>query len=59
MLAIAAISISQEKKTVLLDLHRWSMWYIEKIESNGAHRLNKSPTDYTHLNENGKTSFGR
>ncbi|CEL55564.1 Rhamnogalacturonan acetylesterase RhgT OS=Bacillus subtilis (strain 168) GN=rhgT PE=1 SV=1 [Rhizoctonia solani AG-1 IB] len=57
--ANATIAISQEKKTPLLDLHKWSMWYVEKIGPDAAHRLNRLPDDNTHLNTNGTTVFGR
>jgi hypothetical protein len=53
------ILISQQKKTHLLDLHKWSMWYVEKIGPDAAHRLNRLPADNTHLNANGTTVFGR
>ncbi|CAE6456905.1 unnamed protein product [Rhizoctonia solani] len=53
------ITISKEKKTHLLDLHKWSMWYVEKIGPDAAHRLNRLPDDNTHLNTNGTTVFGR
>ncbi|KAG8715436.1 hypothetical protein FRC08_010584 [Ceratobasidium sp. 394] len=53
------ILISQEKQTHLLDLHKWSMWYVEKIGPDAAHRLNRLPDDNTHLNANGTTVFGR
>ncbi|CAE6462254.1 unnamed protein product [Rhizoctonia solani] len=57
--ANATIAISQDKKTPLLDLHKWSIWYVEKIGPDAAHRLNRLPDDNTHLNVNGTTVFGR
>ncbi|KAF8604546.1 SGNH hydrolase, partial [Ceratobasidium sp. AG-I] len=53
------ILISEQKQTHLLDLHKWSMWYVEKIGPDAAHRLNRLPDDNTHLNANGTTVFGR
>ncbi|CAE6478126.1 unnamed protein product [Rhizoctonia solani] len=57
--ADATIAVSEEKQTHLLDLHKWSMWYVEKIGPDAAHRLNRLPDDNTHLNTNGTTVFGR
>lgn len=59
MFAAATIAVSEEKKTHLLDLHKWSMWYVEKIGPDAAHRLNRLPDDNTHLNTNGTAVFGR
>ncbi|KAG8729875.1 hypothetical protein FRC12_020655 [Ceratobasidium sp. 428] len=53
------ILISQQKQTHLLDLHKWSMWYVEKVGPDAAHRLNRLPDDNTHLNTNGTAVFGR
>ncbi|QRV75501.1 carbohydrate esterase family 12 protein [Ceratobasidium sp. AG-Ba] len=53
------ILISEQKQTHLIDLHKWSVWYVEKIGPDAAHRLNRLPDDNTHLNANGTTVFGR
>ncbi|KDR76260.1 hypothetical protein GALMADRAFT_139984 [Galerina marginata CBS 339.88] len=57
--AAEAILISQQQKTHLLDLHAASIKYVEAIGPDAAHRLNRLPTDDTHLNVNGTTVFGR
>ncbi|GLB40391.1 putative carbohydrate esterase family 12 protein [Lyophyllum shimeji] len=57
--ADATISVAQQQKTHLLDLHKASIAYIEAIGPDAAHRLNRLPDDYTHLNVNGTTVFGR
>ncbi|KAJ6494853.1 SGNH hydrolase [Mycena vitilis] len=53
------ILISQQLDTHLLDLHAHSIAYVEAIGPDAAHRLNRSPDDDTHLNENGTIVFGR
>ncbi|KAJ7639865.1 SGNH hydrolase [Mycena polygramma] len=53
------ILISQQLDTHLLDLHAHSITYVEAIGPDAAHRLNRSPDDDTHLNENGTIVFGR
>jgi len=53
------ILISQQLQTHLLDLHAHSITYVEAIGPDAAHRLNRSPDDNTHLNENGTIVFGR
>ncbi|KAJ6531825.1 SGNH hydrolase-type esterase domain-containing protein, partial [Mycena capillaripes] len=53
------ILISQQLDTHLLDLHANSITYVEAIGPDAAHRLNRSPDDNTHLNENGTIVFGR
>ncbi|KAK7033151.1 SGNH hydrolase [Favolaschia claudopus] len=53
------ILISQQQQTHLLDLHAHSITYVEAIGPDAAHRLNRSPDDNTHLNENGTIVFGR
>ncbi|KAF8919175.1 SGNH hydrolase [Mucidula mucida] len=51
--------ISQQQGTHLLDLHAASIAYCEAIGEGAAHRLNLSPSDNTHLNDNGAIVFGR
>ncbi|KDQ16242.1 carbohydrate esterase family 12 protein [Botryobasidium botryosum FD-172 SS1] len=53
------IRVAAAEKTHLLDLHKYSIQYLESIGPDAAYRLNKSPTDYTHLNTNGTIVFGR
>ncbi|KAJ7903496.1 SGNH hydrolase [Mycena olivaceomarginata] len=52
-------SVAQQQQTHLLDLHAHSITYVEAIGPDAAHRLNRSPDDNTHLNENGTIVFGR
>ncbi|PPQ64111.1 hypothetical protein CVT24_008928 [Panaeolus cyanescens] len=51
--------IAQQQGTRVLDLHAASIKYVEAIGPDAAHRLNKSPSDNTHINTNGATVFGR
>ncbi|KAF5362865.1 hypothetical protein D9758_007023 [Tetrapyrgos nigripes] len=53
------ILISQQQNTHLLDLHAASITYVEAIGPDPAHRLNRTPDDNTHLNNNGTIVFGR
>ncbi|KAF5391566.1 hypothetical protein D9757_002366 [Collybiopsis confluens] len=53
------ILIAQQQNTHLLDLHAASITYVEEIGPDAAHRLNRDPTDNTHLNINGTIVFGR
>ncbi|KAH7105308.1 SGNH hydrolase [Auriculariales sp. MPI-PUGE-AT-0066] len=51
--------IAQQEGTLSIDLHADSIAYCEAIGPDACHRLNRSETDNTHLNENGMTVFGR
>jgi len=51
--------IAKQQNTHLLDLHKASITYVEKIGPDAAHRLNRLPDDNTHLNVNGTIVFGR
>ncbi|THV07397.1 SGNH hydrolase [Dendrothele bispora CBS 962.96] len=53
------ILISQQQNTHLLDLHAASITYCEEIGPDPSHRLNRTPDDNTHLNNNGTIVFGR
>ncbi|KAF9267748.1 SGNH hydrolase [Marasmius fiardii PR-910] len=57
--AAETILISQQQKTHLLDLNAASIKYCEAIGPDAAHRLNRTPDDNTHLNNNGTIVFGR
>jgi hypothetical protein len=45
--SLETILISQEQHTHFLDLHKYSIEYITKIGPDAAHRLNRSPDDFT------------
>ncbi|EIN04895.1 carbohydrate esterase family 12 protein, partial [Punctularia strigosozonata HHB-11173 SS5] len=51
--------IAKEQHTHLLDLHKYSMDYVQAIGANSSHCLNRTPDDNTHLNANGTIVFGR
>ncbi|TDL25647.1 SGNH hydrolase [Rickenella mellea] len=53
------ILISQQEKTHLLDLHKASITYLQKIGQAAANRLSRTLNDTTHLNANGTIVFGR
>ncbi|KAG5724699.1 Rhamnogalacturonan acetylesterase rhgT [Termitomyces sp. T112] len=57
--AAATISVAQQQGTHYIDLHQASITYVEAIGPDAAWRLNRSPDDFTHLNVNGTTVFGR
>jgi lysophospholipase L1-like esterase len=57
--AAETVALSATLQTHLLDLHAASITYCEKIGPAAANRLNRTPTDTTHLNVNGTTVFGR
>ncbi|KAJ7909743.1 SGNH hydrolase [Mycena leptocephala] len=50
---------AKQKTTASFDLHKSSMDYVEAIGPAAAHVLNLSPSDNTHLNDNGALVFGR
>ncbi|KAJ7866751.1 SGNH hydrolase [Mycena leptocephala] len=50
---------AEQKTTASFDLHKSSMDYVEAIGPTAAHILNLSPSDNTHLNDNGALVFGR
>ncbi|KAJ7863400.1 SGNH hydrolase [Mycena leptocephala] len=50
---------AKQKTTASFDLHKSSMDYVEAIGPTAAHVLNLSPSDNTHLNDNGALVFGR
>ncbi|KAL0580973.1 hypothetical protein V5O48_001065 [Marasmius crinis-equi] len=53
------ILVSQQQGTHLLDLHASSIEYVVAIGPDASHRLNLSPDDNTHLNEDGAIVFAR
>jgi len=57
--AAETVALSKTLSTHLLDLHAHSITYCEAIKQPAAYRLNRTPTDTTHLNVNGTTVFGR
>ncbi|KAF7327847.1 Carbohydrate esterase family 12 protein [Mycena kentingensis (nom. inval.)] len=57
--ASETILIAQQLGTHLLDLHASSITYCQAIGPDAAHRLNRTPDDNTHLNNNGTIVFGR
>jgi hypothetical protein len=50
---------AKQKTTASFDLHKTSMDYVVAIGQTAAHVLNLSPSDNTHLNDNGALVFGR
>jgi hypothetical protein len=50
---------AEQKTTASFDLHKSSMDYVEAIGPTAAHVLNLSPSDNTHLNDDGALAFGR
>ncbi|KAF8071903.1 SGNH hydrolase [Lyophyllum atratum] len=57
--ADATILVARQQNTHLIDLHKFSIAYVQAIGPDAAHRLNRLPDDNTHLNVNGTTVFGR
>ncbi|KAL0067125.1 hypothetical protein AAF712_005912 [Marasmius tenuissimus] len=51
--------IAQQQNTHVLDLNAASIKYCNAIGPDACHRLNRSPTDNTHLNQGGTIVFGR
>jgi hypothetical protein len=56
---LVTLLTAKQKTTASFDLHKSSMDYVEAIGPTAAHVLNLSPSDNTHLNDNGALVFGR
>ncbi|KIY71492.1 carbohydrate esterase family 12 protein [Cylindrobasidium torrendii FP15055 ss-10] len=57
--ADATVGVANQESVHVIDLHATSIKYCEAIGEEACHRLNKSPDDNTHLNNDGSVVFGR